>query len=318
MADNAKKQDDNKVKRNLNADAIHAPKNTIRKPASFSKKAGNKAIGTAVNAAIDAQKKPENDLSFKEFETMKIAIPTETLESKIIIRDVAKEKPKAELVEEKKAVEEIISEPAPKKIVRDEETTRQQTAPKLSAKTTKDLEIKKALRSASHLSASTSSRSHKKAAFGGLGWTRVALAGICAVTAVFAIVYFVNLTSTDMSLKVAAMQSGIDATYPSYIPRGYSLSDVTSSSGKVSMRFKNEADSFSIVEENSTWDSDGLLNNYIKETYRNDYTVVREQGLTIYMGDSWAAWVNGGKLYKLTVDSGSLTKKQIKTIATSL
>ena len=114
------------------------------------------------------------------------------------------------------------------------------------------------------------------------------------------------------------MQSGIEAIYPSYIPRGYALADVTSSSGKVTMKFKSDSGGYSITEEQSDWNSAGVLGNFVKPTYDNEYTVVEEQGLTIYMGDRWAAWVNGGILYKLNVDSGSLTKKQIKTISTSM
>lgn len=121
-----------------------------------------------------------------------------------------------------------------------------------------------------------------------------------------------------MSIQVAASQSGINAKYPAYIPRGYEMSDVTSSSGKVSMRFKGDDGEFIISEENSSWDSEGLLNNFIKPTYNNDYTVVREQGLTLYMGANWQVWVNGGMLYKLNITSGTLTKKQLKAIATSL
>ncbi|MBQ3296333.1 hypothetical protein IJG95_01325, partial [Candidatus Saccharibacteria bacterium] len=68
-----------------------------------------------------------------------------------------------------------------------------------------------------------------------------------------------------------------------------------------------------------SWDSSALLNNYVRENYSDDeYSVVIEQGLTIYMGSNWEAWVNGGLLYKLQVKTGSLTKKQLKTIATSL
>ena len=84
------------------------------------------------------------------------------------------------------------------------------------------------------------------------------------------------------------------------------------------MRFRSETGDFSITEENSSWDSNALLNNYIREQYGNEYTVVREQGLTIYMGDNWEAWVNGKILFKLYVNSGELTKKQMKTIATEL
>ena len=116
------------------------------------------------------------------------------------------------------------------------------------------------------------------------------------------------------------MQSGIEATYPAYVPRGYNLSDITSEKGKIVLNFSDTAtgDSFSLTEENSVWDSNALLNNYVREEYGEDYIVIKEQGLTIYVSNSDATWVNRGIIYKLQTKQGSLTKKQIKTIAVSL
>lgn len=153
-----------------------------------------------------------------------------------------------------------------------------------------------------------------------LGFGRVMLALSCTVAAVFAIVYFVNLNMPDLSLKVAAMQTGIQATYPNYVPRDYALSDIVSENSKVTLNFKKSGsnDTFTIVEEGSSWDSNALMTNYVADNYDEDYTVLREQGLTIYIDNSKACWVNGGILYKLTTSAGTLSKKQIKTIATSL
>ena len=153
-----------------------------------------------------------------------------------------------------------------------------------------------------------------------VGFGRVLLALSCAAVAVFAIVYFVNLNMPDISLRVAAMQTGIEATYPNYVPRDYSLTDITSEDGKIILNFKNYGTngSFSLVEEKSSWDSNALLANYVKVTFSDSYSTVREQGLTLYIDGSDAAWVNGGVVYKLDTTSGSLTKKQIKSIATSL
>ena len=151
------------------------------------------------------------------------------------------------------------------------------------------------------------------------GFKRIMLALACATAAVFAIVYFVNINAPNVSLRVAAMQSGINASYPRYVPRDFNLSDITSEQGKITMNFKNatSGDAFSLVEENSAWDSTALLNNYVRDNY-DDYTIIKEQGLTIYLGGRAACWVNGGIIYKLNIVSGSLTKKQITTIATSL
>ena len=152
------------------------------------------------------------------------------------------------------------------------------------------------------------------------GFKRLLLALVSTAAAVFAIVYFVNLNAPNISLKVAAMQTGIEASYPAYVPRDYNLSDITSENGKITLNFKNAAagSSFSLVEEKSSWDTNALLNNYVRQEYGENYTVIREQGLTIYISNSSATWVNGGVMYKISSAQNALTKKQIKSIAVSL
>lgn len=180
-----------------------------------------------------------------------------------------------------------------------------------TAQQLKQQAIEKALASASK----TSSTKQKKTHFH-FGLKRTLLALCCSALAVFAIVYFVKLNAPDISLKVAAIQTGIDASYPTYTPRGYNISDITSESGKVTLNYKNEeGNAYSLTEEKSSWDSYALLNNFVKEEYGDNYTVVKEQGLAIYIDGSDAAWVNGGIFYNIKTTSGSLTKKQIVSIA---
>lgn len=195
-------------------------------------------------------------------------------------------------------------------------------APKLTAREIKEQAIRKAMLQAAKTEEvdELSAKKTKKTGRLHFGFAHVALALACAAAVVFAIVYFVNLNMPDISLKVAAMQSGIDASYPTYVPRDYSLSSITSENGKIVLEFNNNAtgDSFSITEEQSHWDSNALLSNFVKDEYGDDYTAIREQGLTIYIDNSDAAWVNGGVVYKIKATSGSLTKKQIRSIAVSL
>lgn len=193
-------------------------------------------------------------------------------------------------------------------------------ASKVTAKELKEQAIQKALAAANKTTEEKTPATEKVKKKMHFGFGRVILALSCAAVAVFAIVYFVNLNMPDLSLRVAAMQSGINASYPSYVPRDFNLSDITSEEGKVVLNFKNSAtdDAFSLVEETSSWDSNALLANYVKDAYGENYTVIREQGITLYISGSNASWVNGGVVYKLTTTSGSLTKKQIKSIAVSL
>jgi len=189
-----------------------------------------------------------------------------------------------------------------------------------SAKELKDQAIKKALAQTIQTSKKEEKKAKKKSKKLHFGAGRFILAMLCAATAVFAIVYFVNLNTPDFSLRVAAMQTGIDAKYPTYVPRDFSLSDITSEEGKITLNFRNASteNAFTLIEEDSSWDTNALLTNFVKEEYGEDYSTIREQGLTIYLNNSNACWVNGGVVYKLKVTSGSLTKKQIKSIAVSL
>ena len=203
-----------------------------------------------------------------------------------------------------------------------------QKRPKPTARELKDQAIQKALASAEAIGkqgekqvvTNVAKKTKKSGMQVHFGFGKVMLALSCAAVAVFAIVYFVNLSMPDISLQVAAVQTGIDLSYPNYVPRDYSVSSITSEDGKVVIDFNNSANgnSFSLTEEKTSWDTNALASNYVKEEYGENYTIIREQGLTIYVSGSNAAWVNGGVVYKITANNGTLTNKQIRSIATSL
>ena len=216
----------------------------------------------------------------------------------------------------------VVSSPVNRSINRPvASVTKQQQVAVVSRQTAAEIKneaIEKAMASAAKVETKTKKKS--KIPHIHFGWKRTLLALGCTAVAIFAIVYFVNLNMPDISLKVAAIQTGIEATYPSYTPRDFSLSGIVSEDGKITLNFANGStgDAYSLTEEKSSWDSNALLTNYVKEQYDENYTVVREQGLTIYISGSDASWANGGIVYKLSTTSGSLTKKQITSIATSL
>lgn len=148
---------------------------------------------------------------------------------------------------------------------------------------------------------------------------RFALAFVCAVVCVGAVTYFVSTSIPDISVRVAAMQTGVEASYPSYVPRDYSLKGISSESGKIIITFEGpEHSSFTLTEEKSSWDSTTLLRNYVEPTWKDNYTSTHEQGITIYISGSNAAWVNGGVLYKINSTGASLTNKQLRNIVTSM
>ena len=137
---------------------------------------------------------------------------------------------------------------------------------------------------------------------------------ICCMGILYATLKF---SMPDISAKVAAAQNG--ASYPSFVPRDFIASGASFQKNTFSLEFVGpDKTHFTLDQEKLPWDSNALLNNYVKPTWGEQYDTIREQGLTIYMYQSNAAWVNGGTVYKLNTTSGSLSKKQLKNIITSL
>ncbi len=149
---------------------------------------------------------------------------------------------------------------------------------------------------------------------------RILLALATSTACVIALAAVVKVNLPNISVKVAAVQTGVEASYPSYVPRDFNLSGVyTNDQNSVIIEFKGPNDtSFTLAEEKTSWDSNALLSNYVKGAYGDTYDTVREQNVTIYINYSNAAWVKNGTFYKLTANSGVLSKKQIKNIVSSL
>lgn len=131
--------------------------------------------------------------------------------------------------------------------------------------------------------------------------------------------YFTYLNMPNLSVRVAAAQAGIDASYPSYHPDGYSRGVVGYQNGEVSVKFASNAgpQNFTLTQEKTTWDSTALKENYVDASWGDNIDIVTERGLTIYRKDGNAAWVNGGILYKINGDA-PLSPAQIRSIATSM
>ena len=132
--------------------------------------------------------------------------------------------------------------------------------------------------------------------------------------------YLTYLNMPALSTRVAAAQAGIDASYPSYQPSGYSLSGpVAYSQGSVTMKFAANAGpgSYTLTQKDSTWDSSAVLENTVQPEARSNYTTTAASGLTIYSYNGKAVWVNNGILYTVTGDA-PLSSEQIRSIATSL
>lgn len=130
--------------------------------------------------------------------------------------------------------------------------------------------------------------------------------------------YFTYLNMPNISIKMAAVQSGVNAKFPGYRPDGYALrGPITFTNGEVNMQFAyaNTDRDFTIKQEKSNWNSTAVKE-YV-DTKSPDSTTTIVNGLTIYTYGSNAAWVNGGVLYTLE-GNAPLSSDQIQRIATSM
>ena len=144
------------------------------------------------------------------------------------------------------------------------------------------------------------------------------------MTACFALVilgaYLTYLNMPNLSVRVAASQAGIAASFPDYRPDGYRFAGpVAYAPGQVSMTFKaNGGDrSYTVTEQSSSWDSQAVYDNLVAKASDGGYITNSQQGLTVYTYGNKAAWVNGGILYTIDGDA-PLSNEQLLDIAGSL
>ena len=132
--------------------------------------------------------------------------------------------------------------------------------------------------------------------------------------------YFTYINMPNISVRVAASQAGINASYPSYHPDGYNLSGpIAYNTGQVSMKFASTGgpQSYTLTQTRSNWDSSAVEQNYAQAKWGDDVTTTQAGGLKVYQHGSNAAWVNGGILYTVSGDA-PLSSSQITQLATSM
>lgn len=179
-----------------------------------------------------------------------------------------------------------------------------------NATTIKQTEIGKALANSAPAK-TTKAKQPKRSAFN----VAAASLGVLLIAG-----YFTYVNMPNLSVRVAAAQAGIDATYPEYRPIGYRLNGpVSFQNGQVSMNFTSNSSpvAFSLNQSSSNWDSSALLEKYVDPRSEGKYATYSDGGLTVYTYGTEAAWVNGGVLYTVEGDA-NLSNEQIRRIATSM
>jgi hypothetical protein len=133
--------------------------------------------------------------------------------------------------------------------------------------------------------------------------------------------FIVYLNMPIISVKVASVQAGIDATFPGYHPDGYSLDGpVSYSNGVVAISFHaNSGNSKFVIKQSKSPLDSSALKIQVDNNSNHQTSESQEGGLTIftYNDNNDAAWVNGGILYSISGDA-KLSSDQIRHIASSL
>ncbi|MDO4729741.1 MAG: hypothetical protein Q4A96_00910 [Candidatus Saccharibacteria bacterium] len=187
----------------------------------------------------------------------------------------------------------------------------------ISAKEMKDKAIQKALHDVATMQQEQEEYQPKRRFWQKRGFL---ISGAVAIISIALLGYLVYLNLPDLSVRVAAMQTGIENAYPSYVPMNYRLSGlVKEDNGVITMNFVQEnGGSFQLIEKKSSWDSATVLSNFVEEKWGSDYVVAKGQGLTVYISGSNAVWVNGGVLYQIEDHGSNLTTDDLHDIAISL
>ncbi|MDO4660964.1 MAG: hypothetical protein Q4B27_02345 [Candidatus Saccharibacteria bacterium] len=123
-----------------------------------------------------------------------------------------------------------------------------------------------------------------------------------------------------IATRMAATQAGINASFPSYQPSGYSLAGgISQRQGSVLMKFAANAGpgTFTLTQSRSDWDSSAVLANYVLPSFGRNFATTTSRGLTIYSTHNAAAWVNGGILYTIK-GNAPLSSEQVERIAVSM
>ncbi len=148
------------------------------------------------------------------------------------------------------------------------------------------------------------------------------LAGMAtAACAVLLLVGFLGYQNIELiNMKVAASRAGIQARLPEYSPTGFSIGNLTYSSGSVTMDYFAESDpsrTFKISQTASEWNSSALLDNFVTTTSKS-YQTIERAGRTIYLyGNNTATWVDNGIWYTVNGNE-NLTSTQLLDVASSL
>jgi hypothetical protein len=140
-----------------------------------------------------------------------------------------------------------------------------------------------------------------------------------ALTAIAIMGGFVWLqNSPKLAFRSAAAKAGIDASLPTYVPSSYrQTGPATVAPGQLSLAFTSpDNNQLQITQRRTEWDSNSLRENFVGKQSDN-YLAIQGQGLTIYLYNDAASWVNHGVWYTVS-GTAKLSREQVLKIAYGL
>ena len=147
-------------------------------------------------------------------------------------------------------------------------------------------------------------------------FTQIA-AAIAAIGIITGIVWLQN--SPKMAFKSAASEAGIQASLPTYVPSSYRQHGAAQvGPGQVTLTYQSPSSQnpLTITQKKTSWDSNSLRENYVSRQADN-MLAVQGQGLTIFLYNNQASWVNHGIWYTIS-GTDNLSREQILRVAYGL
>lgn len=143
---------------------------------------------------------------------------------------------------------------------------------------------------------------------------------VAASVAVVAIGGFIGLQNkAAITLRFADAKAGFQASLPSYQPDGYRVGNFTYTAGSVGTSFHSDTGnrSYRLNQQTTNWDSQALLDNYVRANYGSYQVLQSGQQIVYTYGKNDATWVKNGIWYSL-ISNGSLSTSQVLNIASSI
>lgn len=142
------------------------------------------------------------------------------------------------------------------------------------------------------------------------------LAPLAAIVVISVAALYSNLS--NFNLKMAENRAGISIAKPEYIPDGFSLQDsVSTGTGEAELKFSSGDKTYSVSQSQAEWDSSALLENKVLKESK-EYSAYTDRGLTIYVYDGKAVWVNQGKINEVDSGNSELQTEDLIRIAGSM